>query len=115
MCSWPARLGSAAARRSTRSCGAHSVAEGTSAAAPSVAAIIAILDQGMSTPASPDGRQGLINPLLYSLAAAEYGSPQSANNAASACSASLGSSIVAMIRVFSTVIVRAYGPSQPQY
>ena len=69
------------------------VAEGTSAAAPSVAAIIAILDQGMSTPASPDGRQGLINPLLYGLAAVEYGSPQSPNNAASTCSASLGSSI----------------------
>jgi subtilase family serine protease len=66
---------------------------GTSAAAPSVAAIIAILDQGMSTPASPDGRQGLINPQLYSLAAAEYGSPQSPNNTASACSATLGSGI----------------------
>lgn len=67
--------------------------EGTSAAAPSVAAIIAILDQGMSTPASPDGRQGLINGLLYNLAAAEYGSPRSPSNTAAACSASLGRSI----------------------
>ena len=66
---------------------------GTSAAAPSVAAIIAILDQGMSTAASPDGRQGLINPKLYSLAAVEYGSPQSPNGTASACSASLGSGV----------------------
>jgi subtilase family serine protease len=70
-----------------------SVATGTSAAAPSVAAIIAILDQEMSTPASPDGRQGLINGLLYKLATAEYGSPQSPSSGASACSASLGTTI----------------------
>ena len=70
-----------------------SVAEGTSAAAPAVAAIIAILDQGMSTPASPDGRQGLINPQLYSLAAGEYGSPQAPSSSTPACSASLGSGI----------------------
>jgi subtilase family serine protease len=66
---------------------------GTSLAAPSVAAIIAILDQGMSSPASPDGRQGLINSPLYSLAAAEYGSPQSPSGTVAACSASLGSGI----------------------
>jgi len=66
---------------------------GTSAAAPSVAAIIALLDQSMSTPASPDGRQGLVNSQLYSLAAAEYGSPQAPSAAASACSASLGGSV----------------------
>ncbi len=73
--------------------GTVDVARGTSAAAPSAAAIIAILDQEMSSSASPDGRQGLINPQLYRLAAAEYGSPQSPNSTASACSASLGGGI----------------------
>ena len=67
--------------------------EGTSAAAPAVAAIIALLDQEMSTAASPDGRQGLINTQLYPIGATEYGSPQSPNGAASACSASLGNNI----------------------
>jgi hypothetical protein len=66
---------------------------GTSAAAPSMAAIIAILDQGMSTAASPDGRQGLINPQLYKMAAAEYGTPQAPNGNASACSATRGADI----------------------
>jgi subtilase family serine protease len=41
---------------------------GTSAAAPSVAAIIAMLDQSQITTADMDGRQGLVNPLLYQLA-----------------------------------------------
>jgi subtilase family serine protease len=66
---------------------------GTSAAAPSVAAIIALVDQAQITPTSPDGRQGLINPALYSLAAAEYGSPQSPSGTLSSCSASLGVNI----------------------
>jgi hypothetical protein len=66
---------------------------GTSAAAPAVAAILALLDQQLSTAAAPDGRQGLINTQLYRLAAAEYGSPQAPNAGASACSASLGSDI----------------------
>jgi subtilase family serine protease len=69
------------------------VIRGTSAAAPAVAAIIAILNQEMSSASSPDGRQGLINSQLYRLAAVEYGSPQAPNTAAAACSASLGSSI----------------------
>jgi subtilase family serine protease len=68
--------------------------QGTSAAAPSLAAVIAILDQGMATAANPDGRQGLINTQLYPLAAAEYGTPQAPNSSASsACSASLGANI----------------------
>jgi hypothetical protein len=73
----------------------HSVdfLQGTSAAAPSVAAIIALLDQAQITPASPDGREGLINPALYRLAAAEYGSPQSPSATLSSCSASLGVNI----------------------
>jgi len=41
----------------------------------------------------PDGRQGLVNTQLYSVAAAEYGSPLVPNGTASACSASLGGTI----------------------
>jgi subtilase family serine protease len=49
--------------------------EGTSAAAPSVAAIIALLDQTQITTAQTDGRQGLVNVLLYQLALPEYQNP----------------------------------------
>jgi subtilase family serine protease len=66
---------------------------GTSAAAPSVAAIIALLDQTQISAASADGRQGLINPQLYRLAAAEYGTPQAPDSSLSSCSASLGLNI----------------------
>jgi hypothetical protein len=61
---------------------------GTSAAAPVIAAIIALVDQSQQRPgtAYPDGRQGLINPLLYQFAATEYAS--AANLAA--CNASQG-------------------------
>ncbi len=59
------------------------IISGTSAAAPAVAAIFALLDQAMGT------RQGLVNPLLYQLAASQYGSA----GARSKCSASLGSTI----------------------
>lgn len=61
---------------------------GTSTAAPVVAAIIALVDQSQQRPgtAFPDGRQGLINPLLYQLAAVEYAS--AANLAA--CNAAQG-------------------------
>jgi subtilase family serine protease len=71
----------------------HDVVMGTSAAAPAVAAILALLDQQLSTSVTPDGRQGLINTQLYRLAAAEYGSPQAPNAGASTCSASLGTNI----------------------
>jgi len=64
--------------------GGHSFS-GTSAAAPTVAAIIALVDQQMQV-GGADGRQGLINPLLYQLAGMEYGS--AANLAA--CNASQG-------------------------
>ncbi|MGA2399753.1 MAG: protease pro-enzyme activation domain-containing protein [Steroidobacteraceae bacterium] len=60
------------------------VLEGTSAAAPSVAAIVALIDQTQISSTLTDGRQGLLNPTLYSLAANEYGSPATA----SACDAS---------------------------
>jgi subtilase family serine protease len=54
----------------------HTAFYGTSAAAPLIAAIIALVDQSQQRPgtAPADGRQGLINPLLYQIAAAEYAS-----------------------------------------
>jgi fibronectin type 3 domain-containing protein len=61
--------------------GTIKVLQGTSAAAPSVAAIIALLDQTQITPASSDGRQGLVNPMLYRLAAAEYPANESSCDA----------------------------------
>jgi subtilase family serine protease len=66
--------------------GTVKVLAGTSAAAPSVAAIVALIDQSQIATAVPDGRQGLLNPKLYSLAATEYGSPATAT----ACDASQG-------------------------
>jgi subtilase family serine protease len=66
--------------------GTVKVLDGTSAAAPSVAAIVALIDQSQISTAVPDGRQGLLNPTLYSLAAAEYGSAATA----AACDASQG-------------------------
>ena len=60
---------------------------GTSAAAPVIASIIALVDQSQQSPAAADGRQGLINPMLYQLAALEYGSAANL----SACNASQGS------------------------
>jgi fibronectin type 3 domain-containing protein len=59
---------------------------GTSAAAPVLASIIALVDQSQQTPAAADGRQGLINPMLYQIAAVEYGSAANLN----ACDASQG-------------------------
>ena len=55
--------------------GTIKVLDGTSAAAPSVAAIIAMLDQTQITTALPDGRQGLVNPLFYQLASSEFQNP----------------------------------------
>jgi subtilase family serine protease len=66
--------------------GTVKVLEGTSAAAPSVAAIVALIDQTQISASVPDGRQGLLNPTLYSLAAVEYGSAATA----AACDASQG-------------------------
>jgi subtilase family serine protease len=66
--------------------GTVKVLEGTSASAPSVAAIVALIDQSQISTAVPDGRQGLLNPTLYSLAAIEYGSAATA----AACDASQG-------------------------
>ncbi|HWZ62431.1 MAG TPA: protease pro-enzyme activation domain-containing protein [Steroidobacteraceae bacterium] len=62
--------------------------DGTSASAPVMASIMALLDQSQQAAASKysDGRQGLINPLLYQIAAIEYGSAANL----SACNASQG-------------------------
>ena len=60
---------------------------GTSAAAPVIAAIMALVDQSQQPGKTfADGRQGLINPLLYQLAAAEYASAANLT----ACNASQG-------------------------
>ncbi len=66
--------------------GTIKVLDGTSAAAPSVAAILALLDQTQITATQTDGRQGLVNPTLYRLAATEYGSAATIT----ACNASNG-------------------------
>jgi subtilase family serine protease len=55
--------------------GTIKVVAGTSTAAPAVAAIIALLDQTQITATQADGRQGLVNPLLYQLALPEYANP----------------------------------------
>ena len=55
--------------------GTIKVVAGTSTAAPAVAAIVALLDQTQITIAQTDGRQGLVNPLLYQLALPEYQNP----------------------------------------
>ncbi len=60
---------------------------GTSSSAPAVAAIVALLDQQMGAP------QGLLNPQLYQLAAAEYGTPAAPKASAANCSATLGITI----------------------
>jgi subtilase family serine protease len=75
------------------------VFDGTSASAPSVAAIVAMLDQSQITGANADGRQGLINPKLYQFAGIEYSSTQSLN----ACNADQGM-IPSLICVFYDVV-----------
>jgi subtilase family serine protease len=62
------------------------VLDGTSASAPSVAAIIAMIDQSQITSSNADGRQGLINTQLYQIAGVEYGSAATL----AACSADQG-------------------------
>jgi pro-kumamolisin-like protein/fibronectin type III domain protein len=66
--------------------GTIKVLDGTSAAAPSVAAIVALLDQAEITQAAPDGRQGLVNTLLYQLGAGEISNPAIQGE----CNASMG-------------------------
>jgi subtilase family serine protease len=70
----------------TAGTGTIKVLDGTSAAAPSVAAILALVDQSQISSTASDGRQGLVNPALYSLAASEYSSTATL----AACNASQG-------------------------
>ena len=61
---------------------------GTSSSTPAVSALIALLDQATG------GGSGLVNPTLYQLAAAEYGTPAAPNvTATTDCNASLGLAI----------------------
>jgi subtilase family serine protease len=70
------------------------VAGGTSAAAPAVAAIVALLDESKATQAAPDGRQGSIAPMLYALGALEYGSNAAPlASSLAACNAGEGTNI----------------------
>jgi len=67
------------------------VGGGTSAAAPAVTAILALLDQSKIEAANVDGRQGLVAPMLYSLASLEYGSAAAPNaTGLNQCNASQG-------------------------
>jgi subtilase family serine protease len=81
--------------QSVTTCGPPSgtikLVSGTSAAAPAMAALLALLDQSLISKSDKDGRQGNINPILYKLAATEYGSVQNPNAAGlSNCSANNG-------------------------
>ncbi len=67
------------------------VGGGTSAAAPAVSAILALLDQSKIDAGNVDGRQGLVAPMLYSLASLEYGTAAAPNAAGlSQCNSSQG-------------------------
>jgi len=67
---------------------------GTSASTPAMAGVVAMLLQTQVSASNPDGRQGLINPTLYQLAAAEYGSAHTPNSAnLSSCDASSGNAV----------------------
>jgi subtilase family serine protease len=67
---------------------------GTSASTPAMAGVVAMLLQTQVSASNPDGRQGLINPTLYQLAAAEYGSAHAPNSAnLTSCDASSGNAI----------------------
>jgi fibronectin type 3 domain-containing protein len=74
--------------------GQFTIAGGTSVAAPAFAAIVALLDQTQISSSSVDGRQGLINPQLYQLAASEYGSNSQPNDAnLAACNSGMGAAV----------------------
>jgi subtilase family serine protease len=67
---------------------------GTSASTPAFAGIMALLLQTQVSPASSDGRQGLINPTLYQLAGAEYGTALAPNSQSlSGCNSNNGSAV----------------------
>lgn len=67
--------------------GGYVVLGGTSAAAPAISGIVALLDQAMN------GNQGNLNPTLYKLAAAEYGTSLNPNSGnLMSCNANNGAS-----------------------
>jgi subtilase family serine protease len=67
---------------------------GTSAAAPAMSAVMALVDGVQITSSNADGRQGNLNPWLYQAAAAEYGTPASPNSAnLNSCNSSNGASV----------------------
>jgi subtilase family serine protease len=67
---------------------------GTSASTPAFAGILALLLQTQVSAQNPDGRQGLINPTLYQLATAEYGSVQAPNaTGLNNCNSSKGNAV----------------------
>jgi len=73
------------------STGRFLVSGGTSAAAPAVAAILALLDQSKIGSGNLDGRQGLVAPMFYALAALEYGTTSTPNaTGLSECNSSQG-------------------------
>ncbi len=85
------------------------VFSGTSAAAPAMSAIVVLLDQALISGSNADGRQGNINPTLYRLAAAEYGTAQSPNSASlSSCNANNGANVGATC-VFNDVTTGSNG------
>lgn len=66
----------------------YSADDGTSIASPVFASVLALVEQSQISPTNPDGRMGLINPLLYKIAAAQYGSSAATAGAQlSACNA----------------------------
>jgi subtilase family serine protease len=82
---------------------------GTSASAPAMSAIVLLLDQALISNTNTDGRQGNINPTLYRLAAAEYGTTQSPNAASlNSCNANNGANIGATC-VFNDVTTGSNG------
>lgn len=67
---------------------------GTSASTPAFAGILALLLQTQVSSQNPEGRQGLINPTLYQLASAQYGSVQAPNvGGLNNCNSSKGNAV----------------------
>jgi fibronectin type 3 domain-containing protein len=67
------------------------VLDGTSIAAPVFAAVLALAEQSQVSASNPQGRLGLLNPLLYQLAANQYGaSAATAKPLLAGCDASHG-------------------------
>jgi subtilase family serine protease len=69
--------------------GSYDVFDGTSVATPMFAAVVALAEQTQISSVNPQGRMGLLNPLLYSIAGYQYGaSAATAKPLLSGCDAS---------------------------